>query len=80
MITRLLSSPLATTSPIGDAPKPFSAGVRARGHDLDPEQPVGEVAVVEGEAEVGFGGGGVKVESGGTEHVTSPKLKAWKFR
>ena len=81
LLDSILSSPLAATSPIGDAPIPFSVGVRAAAHDLDPEQPIGEVAVVEGESEIGFGGGGgggIKVVCVGTQHV--PKLIAWKFR
>ena len=54
------------TSPIGDARAPFDVGpgIRWITHDLDPEQSVGEVAVVEGESEVAFGGGAVAGEIG----------------
>ena len=49
-------------SPIGNTRAPSFADIR-RGvrrwtaRDLDPEQTVGEVAVVEGESEIAFGGG-----------------------
>lgn len=53
------------TSPISDTPTtPSSVGGGSSFHDHDPKQPIGEVAVVESESEVSFGGGAVTGELG----------------
>nr|GLL27627.1 hypothetical protein Itr_chr05CG17690 [Ipomoea trifida] len=64
-----LSAPLAFARPIHDAAKALTAtfGVGQVGQNLKPQGPVGEIAVVEGESEVGVGSrptvsGGRKIE------------------
>jgi len=41
----------------GGAAIRIRSGVGRVSHDLDPENPVGEIAVVEGEGEIGVGSG-----------------------
>ena len=53
----VLSPPLPVASPIGDAGAGVGVvpGIGSLAHDLDPELAVGEVAVVESEAEISVG-------------------------
>lgn len=55
----ILAAALAVAGPVGNggAGVGIRAGVDGVVHDLDPENPVGEIAVVEGEGEIGIGGG-----------------------
>ena len=55
----ILAAALAVAGPVGNggAGVRIGAGVDGVVHNLDPENPVGEVAVVEGEGEIGIGGG-----------------------
>lgn len=54
----ILAAALAVAGPVGNggAGVGIRAGVDGVVHDLDPENPVGEIAVVEGEGEIGVGG------------------------
>lgn len=55
----IFSPPLPMAGPIGEALTAVGAVGGSVGHDLDPEQTVGEIAVVEREGEVGVAAGGV---------------------
>lgn len=67
----ILASPLAVASPVGDGGATLGVGSGLDGvpHDLDSEDPVGEITVIESEPEIGVGRGSTaRVIGGGRIH------------